>query len=88
MPGSGGDESNNPTLFYYGDQGVGQTILGKDEAREIEKTGQLLTSPDVGSLVIDNLCYHAGGKNVAVAIFFFDFATQKNSPCRIYWASC
>jgi len=36
-----------------------------------------LTSRDVSSLVIDSLCDQAGGQNVAVACFYFDFAIQR-----------
>ena len=38
---------------------------------------QVLTSYDVSSLVIDNLCDQAGGQNVAVTCFYFDFAAQQ-----------
>ena len=76
--GSGGDESNNAILFCYCDPGAGQTVLGKkDEAREIKRKGQVLTSRDASSLVIDNLCYHARGQNVAVACVFFNFAPKE-----------
>ena len=37
----------------------------------------MLTSCDISSLVIDSLCDQAGGQNVAVACFYFDFAAQK-----------
>ena len=37
----------------------------------------MLTSCDVSSLVIDWLCDQASGRKVAVACFYFDFATQK-----------
>ena len=37
----------------------------------------MLTSCDVSSLVIDWLCDQASGQKVAVACFYFDFATQK-----------
>ena len=37
----------------------------------------MLTSRDVSSLVIDSLCDQARGQDVAVACFYFDFATQK-----------
>jgi len=40
----------------------------------------VLTSCDVSSLVIDSLCDQAGGQNVAVACFYFDFAAQKEQP--------
>ena len=40
----------------------------------------MLTNCDVSSLVIDSLCDQAGGQNVAVACFYFDFAAQKEQP--------
>ena len=41
------------------------------------KSGQLLTSRDVSSLVIDTLCDRARERNATVACFYFDFAVQK-----------
>jgi len=38
---------------------------------------QVLTGRGVSSLVIDSLCDRAGGRNVAIACFYFDFAAQK-----------
>ena len=43
----------------------------------MEEEGQVLTGHDVSSLVIDSLCNQAGGQNIAVACFYFDFAAQK-----------
>ena len=44
----------------------------------------MLTSYDVSSLVIDRLCDQAGGQDVAVACFYFDFAAQKeHSPTSV-----
>ena len=41
----------------------------------------VLTSYDVSSLVIDNLCDRAGRQNATVACFYFDFAAQnEQSP--------
>jgi len=37
----------------------------------------LLTSRNASSLVIDALCDQAKGQNIAVACFYFDFASQK-----------
>ena len=37
----------------------------------------MLTSRDVSSLVIDNLCDRAREQNATVACFYFDFAAQK-----------
>jgi len=48
---------------------------------------QLLISCDVSSLVIDSLCDQAGGQDVAVACFYFDFAAQKEqSPTSVLGA--
>jgi len=59
-------------------QGLAKLTLGeKDEARGIQGEGQVLTSRDVSSLVIDRLCDQAGGQNVAVACFYFDFAARR-----------
>jgi len=43
----------------------------------MKKEGQVLTSCDVSSLVIDWLCDQARGLEVAVACFYFDFAAKK-----------
>jgi len=43
----------------------------------MEENGLVLTICEVSSLVIDNLCDGAGGRNAAVACFYFDFAAQK-----------
>jgi len=57
-------------------QGLAKLTLGKEEARGIEGKGQVLTSRDISSLVIDRLCDQASGQNVAVACFYFDFAAR------------
>ena len=50
----------------------------------MEEKGQVLTSDDVSSLVIDNLCDRARGQNAAVACFYFDFAAQnEQSPTNM-----
>jgi len=47
----------------------------------------VLTSRDVSSLVIDELCDQAGGQNATVACFYFDFAAQKEqSPTSMLGA--
>ena len=76
--GSGGGESDK-ILFCYGDLGVGKLILGnKGGPRGMEGEGQVLTSCDFSSLVIDSLCDQAREK-AAVACFYFDFA-ESNRP--------
>ena len=69
-------------------QGLAKLTLGKkDEARGIQGEGQMLTSSDVSSLVIDRLCDRARGQNVAVACFYFDFAARKEqSPTSMLGA--
>jgi len=69
-------------------QGLAKLTLGKkDEDRGIEGKGQVLTSRDVSSLVIDRLCDQARGQNVAVACFYFDFAARKEqSPTSMLGA--
>ena len=46
----------------------------------VEENWQVLTSPDVSSLVIDRLCDQAQGQNVAVACFYFDFTAKREQP--------
>ena len=57
-------------------RGLEKLILGKDEPQGMEEKWQVLTSDDVSSLIIDNLCDQARGQNAAVACFYFDFAVQ------------
>jgi len=69
-------------------QGLAKLTLGeKDEARGIQREGQVLTSRDFSSLVIDRLCDQARGQNVAVACFYFDYAARKEqSPTSMLGA--
>ena len=47
----------------------------------------MLTGCDVSSLVIDSLRDRARGQNIAVACFYFDFASQKEqSPTSVLGA--
>jgi len=47
----------------------------------------VLTKRHVSSLVIDNLCDRARGQNLAVACFYFDFASQEEqSPVKVLGA--
>ena len=49
--------------------------------------GQVLTSCDASSLVIDSLGDRAGGQGVTIACFYFDFAAQKEqSPASMLGA--
>ena len=83
-------EANPITQFCFAMEilGLGRLLLGnKNEPQEVEKEEEVLTSRDVSSLVIDNLCNQARGKNVAVACFYFDFAAKKEqSPTSMLGA--
>jgi len=71
----------NPIIqscFATGIRELGRLLLGnKDEPQEMGEKGQVLTGCGVSSVVIDSLCNQTGGQNVAVACFYFDFASQK-----------
>ena len=57
---------------------MAKPILGNtNEVRGMEEKWQGLTSRCASSLVIDNLCDRARGRNATVACFYFDFAVQK-----------
>jgi len=56
---------------------LGKHTLGnKNEPRGVDEKGQELTSRNVSSVVIDNLCNQAREQNATVACFYFDFADQ------------
>ena len=58
--------------------------LGSSNELQGVDGGQGLTACDVSSLVIDNLCNQARGRNATVACFYFDFAAQnEQSPASI-----
>ena len=70
---------NAMTQFCFAMEILGSARLisgNKGELQSIERREQVLTSRDVSSLVIDDLCDQARGQNVAVACFYFDFAVQ------------
>ena len=48
----------------------------------MEGKGKVLTSRDASSLVIDRLCDQAGGQNIAVACFYFDFAARREQSSK------
>jgi len=84
---SGGDGSDNTVLFCYGDPGVGKTYIRQGRTSRNKRKRRVLTSRGVSSLVIDSLCDQAGGQNISVACFYFDFAAQKDqSPTNMLGA--
>ena len=70
--------------FYFAMEipGLGKLLLGnKGESRRMEK-GQVLTSRDASSLLVDSLGYQAGGyqargQGAAIACCYFDLAVRK-----------
>jgi len=67
------------TRFYFAMEipGLEKLLLGnKNESRRVEK-GQVLTSYDASSLVVDRLGDQARGQGAAIACFYFDFAARK-----------
>ena len=69
-------------------QGLERLLLGNgDKMRRMKGEGQVLTSCDVSSLVIDNLGDRVGSHGVTVACFYFDFTAQKEqSPANMLGA--
>jgi len=60
------------------------TLGNMDRPPGVEEKWQLLTSCDVSSLVIDNLCKQTRRQNTTIACFYFDFASRsEQSPVGI-----
>ena len=67
------------TRCYFATEilGLERPLLGKkDESRRMEE-GQVLTSCDASSLVVDRLGDQTRGQGAAIACFYFDFAARK-----------
>ena len=65
--------------FYFAMEipGLGKLLSGnKGESRQME-SGQVLTSGDASSLLVDSLGHRVRGQGAAIACFYFDFAAQK-----------
>ena len=63
---NGQDCSVNPTLLFYGGQGVGNTCIGYDIRVTLKELCTMLTGNNISSLVIDTLRDHTRGQNIAV----------------------
>lgn len=73
-------EANPMMQFYFTmkTRGLGRLIIGnKDKPRRTKKKRQVLTSPDVSSLVIGRLRNQAIAQSTTTACFYFDFASEK-----------
>jgi len=83
--GSEKDESNHAVLFCYGDPGVGKSyirywrLVVRDKRRAL-----LLTDCGGSSVVVDYLCGQAIKRDMAVACFYYDFASREaQSPTNL-----
>jgi len=52
------------------------TLGNTDGSRGAEEKWEVLTSYDISSMVIENLCSQARGRNSTIACFYFDFAAE------------
>ena len=79
-------EMNPKTQFCFAMETrvLGKLTFGNRKAPRGVEEGQVLTSRDVSSMIIDSLCSQARGKNATVACYYFDFAAQnEQSPVSI-----
>jgi len=80
-------EANPIMQFYFATETpeLERRILGAKS--EPSRKERLLIGCDVSSLVVDNLCDQSKERNLAVACFYFDFASQKEqSPTSMLGA--
>src|SRR5437868_4085289 len=78
MPAVGGTNLTMRFCFATEIRGLEKLTSGSEnKPRRMEEKGRELTSRDVSSLVVDELCDQAKGQNVAVACFYFDYTVQK-----------
>jgi len=83
--GSDREGSDHAALFCYGDPGAGKSYIRY--ARPLVKQKQrtlLLTGRDGSSVVVDYLCNQAVEQDMAVACFYYDFASREaQSPTNM-----
>jgi len=76
--GSEKDESDHAALLCYGDPGVGKSYIWYERRSMRNKQGiLLLTGGDGSSVVVDYLCDQAVEQDIAVACFYYDFASRE-----------
>jgi len=76
--GSEKDGSDHAALFCDGDSGVGKSYIWYERPPvRNEQRALLLTPRDGSSVVIDYLCNQAIEKDLAVACFYYDFASRE-----------
>jgi len=76
--GSEEGESDQAALLCYGDPGVGKSYIWY-ESRSVRNKQRtlLLTGVDGSSVVVDYLCDQAIEQDMAVACFYYDFASRE-----------
>jgi len=77
--------SDNTALFCYGDPGVGKSYIryGRPSVRNKRRV-LLLIGRDDSSVVVDYLCDQATERDMAVACFYYDFASREaQSPTNM-----
>ena len=79
------EESSHAVLFCYGNPGVGKSYIWYESpSMRTKKRTLLLTGRDGSSVVVDYLCNHAIGQDMAVACFYYDFASREaQSPTNM-----
>jgi len=76
--GSEKDESDHAALLCYGDPGVGKSYIWYERRSMRNKQGiLLLTGVDGSSVVVDYICDQAVEQDIAVACFYYDFASRE-----------
>ena len=82
--GSEKGELDHASLFCYGDPGGRQELHQVREAAYVEQRILLLTGRRGSSVVVDYLCDQAVKEDMAVACFYYDFASRKaQSPTNM-----
>ena len=76
--GSEKGESDHSALLCYGDPGVGKSYMWYERRVGMNKQRlSLLTGRDGSSVVVDYLCDQAVEQDMAVACFYYDFASRE-----------
>jgi len=75
--GSGNDGSDYAALFCYGEPGVGKSYIWYESLSARNEGHGLLTVNGDSSVVVDYLCERVVEQDMAVACFYYDFASRE-----------
>ena len=82
--GNQNGETDQVVLFCHGDPGVGKSYIWYERRSVRDKQRLLLTGCDGSSVVVDYLCNQAIEQDMAVACFYYDFASREaQSPTNM-----